>query len=188
MRYVLWFNFAINNSPIIKFSKLQAWSTLLRTLHSVINRSPLEIIAEIILIDDLSDRSMFLLQLSAIDKFIARLDAYKILGKQKARVKVLHDKSTNKINLKFRNLSQALKFLCKMINVLNCQEHESCLGFIYSFFYKGVCYIFRLSKKTTRIILPTHSNTYQIDPFTRKIRSYPCPLGWICYGKGKGND
>ena len=37
----------------------EGWSTLIRTVHSVINTSPPELLAEVILVDDYSNKRKF---------------------------------------------------------------------------------------------------------------------------------
>ncbi|XP_006870772.1 PREDICTED: polypeptide N-acetylgalactosaminyltransferase 4 [Chrysochloris asiatica] len=66
-------------SVIIAFYN-EAWSTLLRTIHSVLETSPAVLLKEIILVDDLSDRVYLKTQL---ESYISNLDRVRLIRTNK---------------------------------------------------------------------------------------------------------
>ncbi|XP_051536548.1 polypeptide N-acetylgalactosaminyltransferase 10 [Myxocyprinus asiaticus] len=68
-----------NTSIIIPFHN-EGWSSLLRTVHSILNRSPPQLIAEIILVDDFSDKEHLK---SSLEEYMVQIPKVRILRTKK---------------------------------------------------------------------------------------------------------
>jgi polypeptide N-acetylgalactosaminyltransferase len=107
-----------STSIIIVFHN-EAWSTLLRTVHSVLNRSPHRLLAEIILVDDASERS-FLRQ--PLDRYMTRLQ-------QESQVPIHIVRSSKRIGLVQARLMGTRQAIAPVLTYLDAHI-ETTIGWL----------------------------------------------------------
>lgn len=145
-------------SVIIVFYN-EAWSTLLRTIHSVIDRSPDKLIREILLVDDYSDMPHLKSQL---DEYVKGLDKVRVLRNAK-REGLIRTRNRGAIHAK----SDILVFLDSHI--------ETTTGWLEPL-------VDRIARNKTNIAVPVieqiHDDTFELTP---RDRSHSISLGGFAW-------
>ncbi|XP_071158657.1 polypeptide N-acetylgalactosaminyltransferase 13-like isoform X8 [Mytilus edulis] len=153
-------------SVVIVFHN-EAWSTLLRTVHSIINRSPIEYLEEIILVDDASEREHLGQQL---DDYVAKLPV---------RTYVL--RSESRTGLIRARLKGAAASKGKVITFLDahCECTEGWLEPLLSEIHKDrtavVCPIIDVISDDTFEYIPGSDMTWGGFNWKLNFRWYPVP-------------
>ncbi|GIY00132.1 polypeptide N-acetylgalactosaminyltransferase 5 [Caerostris darwini] len=133
----------ISSTSIIIVYHNEAWSTLLRTVHSIINRSPLVLIKEIILVDDASTREFLK---KPLDNYVSHLPV---------SVKII--RSSNRIGLIRARLLGANIAKGGVLTFLDA-HCECSIGWLEPL-------LARIAEKRTRIVCPVidiiHDETFQ---------------------------
>lgn len=153
-------------SVVIVFHN-EAWSTLLRTVHSIINRSPRRLITEILLVDDASER----------DFLGAELEEY--VSKLPVSVRVLRQKTrTGLIRARLRGASEATAPVLTFLDA-HCECTEGWLEPLLSEIYKDrttvVCPIIDVISDETFEYHAGSDMTYGGFNWKLNFRWYPVP-------------
>ncbi|CAG2199396.1 GALNT [Mytilus edulis] len=160
-------------SVVIVFHN-EAWSTLLRTVHSIINRSPIEYLEEIILVDDASERDNTKAHMEHLGQ---QLDDY--VAKLPVRTYVL--RSESRTGLIRARLKGAAASKGKVITFLDahCECTEGWLEPLLSEIHKDrtavVCPIIDVISDDTFEYIPGSDMTWGGFNWKLNFRWYPVP-------------